>query len=288
MDLDEIFDNSFEKKVIDTNLVSQRVKECRNLVIDKFNDIEFIEEGHIYKIDGTEYTSVSNIIKKYEPEVDWDQKAADYARKWGKKKEDVQKEWKLNNLKSTISGTRTHSFGESVVNLYCGYPELICEQNKPQYIKEYNVLIPTYPKEEAVVHFFDELEDNLHPVGAEFKLSSKYIENTLPICGTCDILFYNSNDDTFVLGDWKTNKSLIKDYSRYHKIMMTGCVSDMINEPISEYTIQFNLYQKMLESIGINISDRILIWLKDDGTYERIHIDKMSDSVINKIMRGLK
>ena len=113
MDLDEIFNNSFEKKMIDSNLVSQRIKECRDLVIDKFSDIEFIEEGHIYKIDEIEYTSVSNIIKKYEPEVDWDQKAADYARKWGKKKEDVQKEWKLNNLKSTISGTRTHSFGES-------------------------------------------------------------------------------------------------------------------------------------------------------------------------------
>ena len=288
MNLDEIFDNSFEKKVVDANLVSQKVKECRDLVIDKFSDIEFIEEGHIYKIDGTEYTSVSSIIKKYEPDEDWDQKAANYARKWGKKKEDVQKEWKLNNLKSTISGTRTHSFGESVVNLYCGYPELICEQNKPQYIKEYNVLIPTYPKEEAVVHFFDELEDNLHPVGAEFKLSSKYIPNSLHICGTCDLLFYDSDKDCFVLADWKTNKSLIKDYSRYHKIMMTGCVSNMISEPISEYTIQFNLYQKMLESIGLKIGDRILVWLKDDGTYERIHIDKMSDSVINKIMRGLK
>ena len=30
MNLDEIFDNSFEKKVIDANLVSQRVKECRD------------------------------------------------------------------------------------------------------------------------------------------------------------------------------------------------------------------------------------------------------------------
>ena len=288
MNFDEIFNNSFEKKMLDENIVKTKVNECRNLIIQKFGDIKFLEEGHKYFIGEDEYIPVSNIIKKYEPEVDWDQKAADYARKWGKKKEDVQKEWKLNNLKSTISGTRTHSFGESMVNLYCGHPELICEQNKPQYIEEYNVLIPTYPKEEAVVHFFDELEDNLHPVGAEFKLSSKYIENTLPICGTCDILFYNSNDDTFVLGDWKTNKSLIKEYSRYHGIMMTGCVSNMISEPISEYTIQFNLYQKMLESIGINISDRILIWLKDDGTYERIHIDKMSDSVINKIMRGLK
>ena len=44
----------------------------------------------------------------------------------------------------------------------------------------------------------------------------------------------------------------------------------------------------MLESIGLKIGDRILVWLKDDGTYERIHIDKMPDSVINKIMRGLK
>ena len=288
MNLDEIFNNSFEKKVIDSNLVSQRIKECRDLVIDKFSDIEFIEEGHIYKIDETEYTSVSNIIKKYEPEVDWDQKAADYARKWGKKKEDVQKEWKLNNLKSTISGTRTHSFGESYTNLLCGHPELICEQNKPHYIEEFNTMGSTYPKEDAIKKFYDELETNLHPVGAEFKLSSKYIPNSLHICGTCDLLFYDSDKDCFTLGDWKTNKSLIKDYNRNHNITMMGCVSNMISEPISEYTIQFNLYQKMLESIGLKIGDRILVWLKDDGTYERIHIDKMSDSVINKIMRGLK
>ena len=206
MNLDEIFNNSFENKVIDANLVSQRVKECRDLVIDKFSDIEFIEEGHIYKIDGTEYTSVSSIIKKYEPDEDWDQKAANYARKWGKKKEDVQKEWKLNNLKSTISGTRTHSFGESYTNLLCGYPELICEQNKPQYIEEFNTMVSTYPKEDAIKKFYDELESNLHPVGAEFKLSSKYIPDSLHICGTCDLLFYNSDKDCFTLGDWKTNK----------------------------------------------------------------------------------
>ena len=67
---------------------------------------------------------------------------------------------------------------------------------------------------------------------------------------------------------------------------MTGCVSNMIFEPISEYTIQFNLYQKMLESIGLNINDRILIWLKDDGTYERINIEKIPDDVVDKILKG--
>jgi uncharacterized protein YeeX (DUF496 family) len=221
MDFDDIFNNSFEKKVQDKNVINFKVNDCRNLILEKFGDIEFLEEGHKYTIDGVEYTSVSNIIKKYEPEVDWDQKAADYALKWGKKKEDVQKEWKLNNLKSTISGTRTHEFGESYTNLLCGHPELICEQNKPQYIKEYNTMVATYPKEDAVKKFYDELEKNLHPVGAEFKLSSKFIEDALHICGTCDLLFYDSEKDGYVIGDWKTNKSLIKDYRRVNCIKMT-------------------------------------------------------------------
>ena len=288
MDFDDIFNNSFEKKVQDKNVIDSKVRDCRNLVLEKFGDIKFIEESHQYFINDEEYTPVSNIIKEYEPEVDWDQKATDYAIKWRKNKDDVQKEWKLNNLKATISGTRTHEFGESYTNLLCGHPELICEQNKPQYIEEYNTMVPTYPKEEAVKKFYDELESNLHPVGAEFKLSSKFIKNVLKICGTCDLLFYDSEKDGYVIGDWKTNKSLIKDYNRTNNVTMTGCMSKFIDEPLSHYTLQFNIYQRMLESIGLKIIDRVLIWLKDDGTYERIYIDKIPDNVLNKILKGEK
>ena len=127
MNLDDIFNNSFEQKIIDKNLVDSKVNECRNLILEKFGDIKFIEESHQYFIDKEEYTPVSNIIKEYEPVVDWDQKATDYAIKWKKNKVDVQRDWKLNNLKSTISGTRTHCFGESYTNVLCGHPELVCE-----------------------------------------------------------------------------------------------------------------------------------------------------------------
>lgn len=288
MNFDDIFNNSFEKKVQDKNVIDSKVRDCRNLVLEKFGDIKFIEESHQYFINDEEYTPVSNIIKEYEPEVDWDQKAADYATKYHKKKEDVQKEWKLNNLKATISGTRTHEFGESYTNLLCGHPELICEQNKPQYIEEYNTMVPTYPKEEAVKKFYDELESNLHPVGAEFKLSSKFIRDALKICGTCDLLFYDSEKDGYVIGDWKTNKSLIKDYNRTNNVKMTGCMSKFIDEPLSHYTLQFNIYQRMLESIGLKIIDRVLIWLKDDGTYDRIYIDKIPDNILDKILKGVK
>lgn len=286
MNLDDLFNNSFEKKVADENLVKTKVNECRDLLVQKFGDIKFLEEGHQYFIGDKEYIPVSNIIKRYEPVVDWDQKAADYALKWGKKKEDVQRDWKLNNLKSTISGTRTHEFGESYTNVMCGHPELICEQNKPQYIKEYNTMVATYPKEEAVKKFYDDLEDNLHPVGAEFKLSTKYLDWVERICGTCDLLFYDSDKDGYVLMDWKTNKSLIKEFSRTNGIMMTGLMSKYVDEPLSHYTLQFNIYQRLLESIGLKIIDRVLVWLKDDGTYERINIGKIPDKVIDEILKG--
>lgn len=284
LNIDEIF-GGFEKEIEDKSKINNKVVEARELILDKFKKIEFVEEGHKYSVDDDEYTPVSNIIKLYEPEVDWDQKAADYAKKYGRKKEDVQKEWKLNNLKSTISGTRTHEFGESYTNLICGHPELICEQNKPQYIEEYNTMVSTYPKEDAVKKFYDELEKNLHPVGAEFKLSTQYMD-CLKICGTCDLLFYDSDNDYYVIGDWKTNKSLIKEYARNNGVCMKYPLDKKIDEPLSHYTVQFNLYQRMLESIGLKIGDRVLVWLKDDGTYEKIYVEKIDDNIIDKIMRG--
>lgn len=284
MDFNELFNDSFEKTVIDRQKVNVKVNEYRNLITDKFGDIKFLEEGHKYFIGEDEYLPVSSVIKIYEPSVDWDKKAEDYARKYGKNKEEVQKSWKLNNLKSTISGTRTHEFGESYTNLLCGHPELICEQNKNQYVKEFNCLIPTYPKEDAIKKFFDELPDYLHPIGAEFKMSTKYIKDASPVCGTCDLLFYNSKDDGIEIFDWKTNKSLINEYSRKFGTMMYGPLCMFIDEPLSHYTVQFNCYQRMLESIDLKIIGRTLVWLKDDGDYETIPIEKINDSIMHIVM----
>ena len=68
--------------------------------------------------------------------------------------------------------------------------------------------------------------------------------------------------------------------------MMEGPMSKYYDEALSHYILQFNIHQRMLESIGLNINDRILIWLKDDGTYERINIEKIPDDVVDKILKG--
>ena len=50
MDFEALFNDSFEKIIIDKNEVKNKVDECRNILTEKFGDIQFIEEGHKYFI----------------------------------------------------------------------------------------------------------------------------------------------------------------------------------------------------------------------------------------------
>lgn len=263
--------------------------EARELLFNKFSNIKFEEDGHKYfvsDVDGniSEYTPVSSIIKKYEIPFETEKIALNYAVKHNLSKEDVIRDWKYNNLCSTITGSRVHLYGEGMTWLKAGINDKIPNECMKQYISEYNWLIPTSKKEESIKKFYDELSDKIIPVGAEFKMSSQYVQNcSLKICGTADILFYFKNDkdeskNGFIIGDWKTNKDLFSDYKRKHNITMLPPFDDMIDEDFSHYTIQFNLYQIMMESIGINVIGRRLIWLKEDG-YEVFKINDIRDKI---------
>ena len=266
-------------------------ENTRLLLEEKFGNIQFIEEGHEYFIEKEKYTPVSTVISEYEQPFDEDRVADNFAKKNHRTKEDVLKEWKFKNLKSTIGGSRVHEFGESYTNILAGFPEKICEANKKQYVdcKGEMMLIPTYPKESAVKKFYDEKSEYLIPVGAEFKLSTRYMgDRVRKICGTCDLLFYEEDplfgDGQFVLGDWKTNTSLTNDYKRNNNICMKFPFDNMIDDALSHYTLQFNLYRRMLESVGIKIGDMRLIWLKEDGNYEIIKIAKMNDGILDRVL----
>lgn len=193
--------------MMDKNKIKSLREETRQLFDTKFGDIVFEEIPHRYTIDGVEYTPVSTIISQYENEFDSDLRSKSYAEKNGLTQEEVLRSWKWTNRCATIMGTRAHEYGESYTNLLCGHPELICQQNKGQYVEEENWLVPTFPQEFAVKSFYDDLNKNLHPIGAEFKLSTQYIKGAKPICGTADILFYYDAPDPknsgFCIFDWK-------------------------------------------------------------------------------------
>jgi hypothetical protein len=267
------------------------IKETREKIISSFKDLEFIEGPHQYfrtmeNGEKIEYTPVSYVIEKWISQFDTDTNAEKYATKNGLNKEDVLKQWKYTNLLSTVTGSLVHEYGESYGWLKGGHPENITQQCRPQYISDENWLIPTRPKEKAIKKFFEELNPSLHFVGAEFKMHSGYMNIGTKMSGTFDLLLYFKNPTKggksgFVLCDWKTNKSLYSEYNESHSKMMLPPFSDLYDEPLGHYTLQFGCYQLMLQSIGIPIIGRRLIWLKDDETYEVIKIADKTKELLN-------
>jgi hypothetical protein len=265
-------------KIVVPNEPSE-VTEIRNKILNEFNDLVFEEGPHKYFIGDIELPSVSQVTHQFTVPFESDEVAERYAEKNGMTKEYWLDQWKFNNLRATTTGTLVHAYGESLGWMRNGHPEKITEENKCKYIKEKNWLIPTRKKEEAILKFYDELNENLHFVLAETKVytgKNKEVTNLKQdYAGTFDILFYykDPNDDSksgLCIFDFKTNSDLYKDFNRNNGIMMYAPFSDMYSEPYGAYTLQLSAYQMPLEDIGLKVIARRIVWLKEDGTYELI------------------
>jgi hypothetical protein len=265
----------------------KEVTEIRNKILNEFKDLTFVEEGHKYFLNGQQLPSVSEVTHKFcQYPFDSETQAARYAETHGETAEYWMNKWKFTNLKATTQGTLVHSYGESLGWMLNGHPELITEENKCKYIKEKNWLIPTRPKEEAILKFYDELHPNLHFVLAETKVytgKNKQLTNLQQdFCGTFDILFYykDPNDDSksgLCIFDFKTNRELQKDFSREMGKFLIPPFADYYEEPLSYYTLQLSCYQLPLEDIGLKVIARRIVWLKDDGNYELIALNDVTD-----------
>ena len=114
------------------------VTEARQRIKDAFGDIVFNEEEHRYflpKPDGTmkELTAVSNVVEKFVPYVDWNEKAEIKAEKLGIPADQLKREWYENNHLATTSGSVVHEYGEMWHHMLLGHPEDISDRYKIQY-----------------------------------------------------------------------------------------------------------------------------------------------------------
>ena len=259
----------------------QEVTEIRKKIIDSFGDLVFIEDGHKYYLEGREIPSVTNVVKQFESEEDWDKIAERYAMKNGETPEYWKDKWKYNNLKATTTGTLVHEFGESISWMRNGHPELITTSCKSKYIEDMGWLIPTRKKEEAIVKLWDDMPECYHFVLAETKVYSNknpQFQTKQQYCGTFDwnMYFKHPTDDSksgLIIFDYKTNRDIVNEFARSNGKMLKYPFSDMYEEPLSIYTLQLSAYQIPLEDIGLKVIARKLIWLKDDGTYEKIDLE---------------
>lgn len=273
------------------------VTEIRNNIKEAFKRVEFQEGPHKYFIhedDGTveELPSVSATVEQWEPFVDWDAKKEKKALEYGVSVEEVSRMWREKNILATNGGTGVHLYGEMCMHWFQGHPERICEVIRPQY--EDGWLIPHSPKEAAALKYYEDIHNlfmddkqsvKLWPVMPEAQV---YVFKDNPFgithryAGTFDILHaYQTKDGKWKLAvhDWKTNASLINDYTRSIRQYMLEPFSDLINEALSHYFCQLNIYSVALQQLGYEIGDRRIIWLKDNGTYEKIPVPDMSNRI---------
>lgn len=145
-----------------------------------------------------------------------------------------------------------------------------------------------FKKEEAILKFYDELHPDLHFVLAETKVYSGAVENAAKLnqdyAGTFDILFYfdNKKDPSksgLIIMDFKTNADLYKEFSRDKGKMLLPPFDNLYDESFGLYTLQLSCYQIPLEDIGLKVLARRIVWLKEDGTYELIPVEDVTDKL---------
>lgn len=273
-------------KIIKVDGEPKEVRDIRNKILKEFDGLTFIEDGHKYFLNGVQLPSVSEVIHQFVNPFNEKEQAERYAEKNGETAQYWLDQWKFKNLMATIKGTSVHEYGESLGWLRNGHPEFITKENKVKYVKDKGWLIPTRKKEEAILKFYDELHTNLHFVLAETKVYTGKNPSLTNLkqdyCGTFDILFYYKDpiDDSksgLCIFDFKTNKELTKSFSREYGKMLLQPFTDMYDEPLSAYTLQLSAYQIPLEDIGLKVIARRIVWLKDDGTYELIPLQNVTD-----------
>ena len=279
------------KERLERNPEPQFVVDVRNNILESFSRLEFVEEGHKYYFhqdDGSVITlpSVSHICHQFEPKADWDAIAQKNAIKRGLTKEEVQREWREKNIRSTSNGTLTHEFGEAYMHFFQGRPELMPEAVKKRQYED-GFLIPYGKKEEAVCRFYEDLYkiDNFYPVMPESKIYTG-IEGGINLnqnySGTFDMLFacLVKGQWKLVILDYKTNGSLTNDFNRNMSNMMLEPFNLFIDEAKSHYTVQLSLYQLGIEQLKYEVIDRKIIWLKEDGTYEKISVPDVTKELL--------
>lgn len=277
--------------------IPDEVKEIRKTIEEHAANLQFVTDDHKYYIinesgQEEEAHSVSRICHKFQREVNWDAIAKRKAAREGRDVDELKREWHEKNIKSTSNGSLTHAYAEAMMYFIMGEPESMPDViKKMQYEDGY--LISYGPKQEAVEWFFERAftVNELYPVAPEVKICIK--SNSDPyrlkynIAGTLDALFAykdeNSGDYKLIIADWKTNKQLDNEYNQKVHNTLLGQFSNMIDEPLSLYSLQLGLYQMGLQQLGYDITTKMLVWLREDGVYNKFGVPDVTDKLIEAL-----
>lgn len=275
---------------------SPKYQKIRDKILTNFDGLTFVEDGHKYFLNGKEMECVSNVTHMFKEHID-DRKLATetYERNYYKQSskyykmtvEEILESWKKISSEACSHGTERHEFGESCFYYMIGEYDKILPDFKDR-LTDDGGFKALYPKEEAVVKFYEEIPRCIVPILAETRVYVEY--GKAGYAGTFDILFYydaeligknDANSGLMVL-DFKTNKDLYKNFKE-QKLLKP--FDELLDMPLSIYKLQLSLYENALYKIGMKVVGRRILWLKPDGDYEKINLESYRKEIDNELKK---
>lgn len=275
---------------------NKKYQDIRDKILQSFNGLTFIEEGHKYFLNNKEMTCVSNVAHMFQEHFDTMKLATEtFERNFNKPNskyyqmtvDDIINSWNKISSDSCTHGTEIHEFGESAFYYMIGQYDNILPAFKDR-LTEDGGFKALYPKEEAIVKFYEEIPRCIVPILAETKVYVEY--NKAGYAGTFDILFYydgevdgkSSDRNGLLVMDWKSNKDL---YKNFKEQKLLSPFNDLLDMPLSVYKLQLSLYENALQKIGLKVVGRRILWLKPDGEYEKIHLESYQKIIDNELKK---
>ena len=85
-----------------------------------------------------------------------------------------------------------------------------------------------------------------------------------------------------------TNKDL---YKNFKEQKLLEPFEELLDMPLNIYKLQLSLYQNCLEKVGLKTVARRILWLKPDGTYDKISLEEyvkvLREALKNKDLKPL-
>lgn len=206
-------------------------------MLKNFSKLSFEEKSHTYELEGRKLPSVSGLVESfYEP---FDPSVAKFsAIKYKTTEKKILAQWKRAKTLALNKGNRVHHFAER-------YAECIQTGNCKD-------IIPKTKDEFAIVEFFFK-HRSYEIVAIEQKVFSKKYK----YAGTFDLLLRHKKTKKLIIVDWKTNKDI---YKNYKGKKLYRPFNQYLDQPLTHYYIQLNLYQLCLEEAGYQVSERWIYW----------------------------
>lgn len=213
------------------------VNNLQDKIKAMFSGLTYEDQRHLYFWEGIRVPkSVSAKVEEHEYPFDpkWYKICA---KKEGITEHELRHKWQTINQTACDLGTETHNFLER----YTG------------------IETPKTEQQRAGIQFLKDIMVEYEIVAREIRMYSRKYN----YAGTADLLLRHKITGDLVLADYKTNKDIFKTYG-----MLKAPFGYLEAHPYNKYQLQLSYYQLMLEEINCHVSDRLLVYLKADGTYK--------------------